>query len=163
MMGIKLLEPEEIVRLLREGPDRINVAAEGLSNGELGQRPVPEAWSPNEILAHLRACQDVWGDIRVMRMLSEVHPTVRAINPRTWLEETTYRDLPFRTSLAAFAEQRQRFLATISQLSPDQWLRDGTFTGGGKARKYTVHTEADALARHERSHVRQIERLCRVA
>ena len=82
---------------------------------------------------------------------------MRAVSPRTWLEETSYRELPFRESLAAFAEKRHRFVATISMLSPEQWLRDGMFPGGGKARLYTVHSEADALARHERSHLRQFE------
>jgi hypothetical protein len=160
-MGFKLLPTDEIVRVLAAGPDMIRAAAATLTDEELAERMEPDEWSPNEILAHLRACQDVWGDSRMARMLAEDHPTMRAVNPRTWLEQTDYRELPFQRSLAAFAAQRDSFIRIISGLSPDQWTRAGTFTGGGRPREYTVHTEADGLARHERSHVRQIERLCR--
>jgi hypothetical protein len=94
-------------------------------------------------------------------MLAEDHPTMRAVNPRTWLAQTDYRELPFHRSLDAFAAQREGFLLTIAELSTEQWARAGTFTGGGRRRQYSVHSEADGLARHERSHIRQIERLCR--
>lgn len=159
-MGVKLLEPKEIVRLLDAGPDRIEEAVVNWPNEALARRPTPDEWSPNEILAHLRACQDVWGGIRVVRMLEEDHPTIRAVNPNTWLAQTDYRTLPFLQSLATFTEQRKQFVARIAHITAEQWVRTGNFTGGGKPRQYSVHTEADALARHERSHLKQIERLC---
>jgi hypothetical protein len=160
-MGNNLLQTDEIVTILAAGPGKIRAAVATLTDEELAERLEPEEWSPNEILAHLRACQDVWGDSRIARMLAEDHPTMRAVNPRTWLEQADYRELPFRRSLEAFAAQRDAFLRVIGELSPEQWMRAGTFTGGGRPREYTVQTEADGLARHERSHIRQIERLCR--
>ena len=159
MMAVRLLDAGEILRILEDGPGKIDAATTRASDEMLAERPSPNEWSPNEILAHLRACQDVWGDVRVVRMLEDDHPVLRAVNPRTWLEQTDYRGLPFGRSLGAFTEQRRRFVSLVSSLTPDQWSRDGTFTGGGKSRTYTVHTEMDALARHERSHIRQLERL----
>ena len=159
-MSARILPAEEILALLRIAPHRIANAAAGLSEAVLTERPGPEEWSPNLILAHLRACQDIWGEIRVLRMLTEDHPTMRAVNPMTWLAQTDYRELTFSESLQTFTVQRQRFVDTLAKLSREQWMRGGTFTGGGRPRLYTIHTEADALARHERGHIKQIERLC---
>jgi hypothetical protein len=36
------------------------------------------------------------------------------------------------------------------------WERGGTFTGAGKPIERTVRSEADAIARHRRLHVKQI-------
>jgi hypothetical protein len=129
-MAATLLSHDEIVRLLADGPDRIYAAANFFPDDELAQRPAPDEWSPNEILAHLRCCQDVWGDVRVVRMLAEDRPTMRAVNPRTWLAQTDYPQLPFHASLEAFSSQRGRFVTILSDLSPEQWTRSGTFTGG---------------------------------
>ncbi len=96
----------------------------------------------------------------MIRMLNEDHPTVRAVNPRTWAQQTDYSELPFLSSLAAFVAQRERFVAVLDDLTEIQWSRSATLTGGGKPRRSTVHTETDALARHERSHIKQIELLC---
>jgi hypothetical protein len=38
--------------------------------------PSEGAWSPNEILAHLRACADVW-DGGIQAMIERDHPTLR--------------------------------------------------------------------------------------
>ena len=159
-MSLELLPQDKIVGLLREAPGKITAAVAERTDEWLGQRLAPDEWSANEILAHVRACQDIWGDVRVVRMLREDHPTLRAVSPRTWQKQTDYLALPFRTSLAAFVAQRERFLSLISDLNTEEWSRSATFTGGGKARTYTVHTEADALARHERSHLRQLALLC---
>ncbi len=121
---------------------------------------VQDEWSPNLILAHLRACQGVWGDVRVLGMLTEDHPTMRAVNPKTWLAQTDYCEMTFSESLELFTVQRQLFAGTVADLSRNQWMRGGTFTGGGKPRQYTIHTEADALVRHERSHIKRIKQLC---
>jgi hypothetical protein len=156
-----LLPTEEILEILVKGPDKIKVVVANFSDEELATRPSPDEWSANEILAHLRACSDVWGDSRIRTMLAEDHPTIRAVNPTTWLETTNYRELPFRQSLEAFATQRETFLSVVRNLSPRQWERRGTFTGAGRRLEYSVHSEGDGMARHERSHIKQIERLCR--
>ena len=159
-MRKSLLPADEIALFLTDSPGKIDAAAANRTDEELAARSAANEWSPNEILAHLRACQDIWGDSRIARMLAEDHATMRAVNPNTWLAQTNYRELPFRLSLSEFAEQRASFMRIVRDLSPEEWTRAATFTGGGRRREYSVHSEADALARHERSHIRQIERLC---
>lgn len=154
------LPPETILQILADGPTRIEAATSQISAVFLAQPPDPGEWSLLEILAHLKACQDVWGDNRVVRMLREDGPTIRAINPNTWLVRTDYRGRSFANLLGEFASQRTAFLAVLDALPPQGWLRSGSVVGAGRTRVISVHREADALARHERTHVRQLERLC---
>src|SRR3954452_20082934 len=101
----RLLDPFSILEMLVESPSRIETSTAGLSNAELASRPEENEWSPLEILAHLRACADVWGDTRTVRMLEEEEPTIQAVNPMKWIRETDYDATPFGDSFAAFREQ----------------------------------------------------------
>jgi hypothetical protein len=92
-------------------------------------------------------------------MLAEDRPTLRAINPRMWINSTDYREQAFRASLSAFTTQRTALLAVLESLPPAGWSRAATVTGAGKPLERTVRFYAQWLARHERPHVRQIERI----
>ena len=50
-------------------------------------------------------------------------------------------------------------LAVLEPLAPEAWARMATVTGAGKPRERTVYTYAQWLANHERSHIKQIERM----
>ena len=152
------LSPVEVVSLLRENPEQISSVTTGLTPTQLRKRPEPDAWSLTDILAHLRACADVWGDC-IATMLAEEHSTIRAINPRSWIKRTDYRDLDFAPSFAAFTDQRNNLLARLDALSVEQWERSAIITGAGAPLTRTVHFYAQWLARHERSHMKEIARV----
>jgi DinB superfamily len=92
-------------------------------------------------------------------MIAEDTPTIRAIDLRTWIKQTDYLDLAFQPSLRAFAVQRADLLAVLQPLLPAGWSRAATVTGAGKVLERTVLFYAQWLARHERPHVKQIERI----
>ena len=94
-----------------------------------------------------------------MRIIAEDRPTIRAVNPRTWIKKTDYPELDFQPSLRSFIAQRADLLAVLKPLPPEDWSRAATVTGAGKALERTVMYYADGLARHERPHVKQIERI----
>ena len=110
------------------------------------------------MLAHLRSCADVWGGC-IAAIIAKDRPTLRAINPRTWIKGTKYPELQFHESLRAFAAQRADLLAVLEQLPLKGWSRSATVTGAGSVLVRSVHFYAQWLARHERSHVKQIERI----
>jgi hypothetical protein len=110
------------------------------------------------VLAHLRACADMWGKY-IAQILREDRPTIKAVNPRTWIKHTNYRELDFQPSLQAFTAQRAELLAVLRPLPPEAWSRGATVTGAGKPRERTVFTYAQWLANHEQPHIRQIERI----
>jgi hypothetical protein len=149
---------EQVLTLLAETPPRIAALAAGLVPAELHASPDDDEWSARDVLAHLRACNDVWGNyMRVI--IAEDNPTYRAINPTTWIKKTDYREQKFQLSLRAFAKQRTDLLAVLEPLPPEGWSRTATVTGAGKPRVRTVHSYAEWLANHERSHIKQIERI----
>jgi DinB superfamily len=149
---------EQVLTLLRATPPRLAALTADLSAEVLQTRPSPEEWSANEVLAHLRACADVWGN-SMMTIIAEDRPVLRAVNPRSWIKQTNYLDLEFVSSLRAFATQRADLLAVLEPLPSDAWERSATVSGAGKVLSRTVLFYAQWLTSHERPHVKQIERL----
>ena len=152
------LSSEQVLDLLAETPPRLEALTAGLAPAQLRAAPNDGEWSANDVLAHLRACADVWGSC-IAAIIAEERPTLRAINPRTWITQTDYRELEFQPSLHAFAAQRAELLAVLEPLPPEAWSRAATVTGAGKALERTVLSYARWLAEHERPHVKQIARL----
>jgi hypothetical protein len=156
------LAPEQLLPLLAGAPRRIAALTEGLAPARLRAAPADGGWSANDVLAHLRACADVWGGC-ITRLLAEDRPTIRAVNPTTWVKRTKYRDLEFGPSLRAFADQRAELLAVLGTLSLEDWARAATVTGAGRVLERTVLSYVRWLANHERSHDRQIARIVDLA
>ena len=130
----------------------------GLPPAQLLAPPEPGAWSARDVLAHLRACADMWGKA-MMQILGADRPTIKAVNPTTWIKQTDYREQQFEPSLQAFTAQRSELLAVLQPLAPAARARMATVTGAGKPRQRTVYTYAHWLANHERSHLKQMERI----
>ncbi len=149
---------EQLLAVLAQTPPRIAALTAGLAPARLHTRPNPDEWSANDVLAHLRAYADVWGGC-IMMIIAEDRPTLRAVNPRTWIRQTDYLEQEFQPSLHAFATQRTDLLAVLKPLPPEGWSRAATVTGAGKVLERTVLFYAQWLARHERPHVKQIERI----
>jgi len=149
---------EQVLTLLVGTPPRLEAITAGLTAAQLHTAPNEDEWSANDVLAHLRACADVWGGC-IAAMIAEDMPTLRAVNPRTWIKQTDYRDQEFLPSLRAFAVQRAELLSVLEPLPPEGWSRAATVTGAGKALERTVLFYARWLAGHERPHVKQIARI----
>ena len=149
---------EQLLTRLAAAPPLIAKLTARMSPAQLRAVPTPGQWSANDILSHLRSCSDVWGDY-IARILAEDHPTIRAVNPTTWIKKTGYPALEFRPSLHAFTTQRADLLSVLQPLPPEAWSRAATITGAGRPRERTVLSYAQWLANHERSHFKQIERL----
>jgi uncharacterized damage-inducible protein DinB len=149
---------EQILTMLAAAPSRLADLTEGLPPAQLLAPPEPGEWSARNVLAHVRACADMWGKA-IAEILSEDRPTIKAVNPTTWIKKTNYREQEFQPSLQAFTAQRAELLAVLEPLAPEDWSRAATVTGAGKLLVRTVYTYAQWLANHERPHLKQIERI----
>jgi hypothetical protein len=152
------LTTEQILTLLAETPPRIATLTAGLAPAQLHTPPNLDEWSANDVLAHLRACADVWGNC-VVAMIAEDTPTLRAVNPLTWIKKTDYLELEFRPSLRSFTTQRADLLAVLEPLPREGWSRTAAVTGAGKPLQRNVMFYGHWLARHERQHVKQVEHI----
>jgi hypothetical protein len=154
----KSLTIEQVLTLLAETPPRIAALTAGLTLAQLHAKPKRDEWSANDVLAHLRSCADVWGNC-IEVIIAQDKPTIRAVNPMTWIKSTDYPKQKFQSSFRAFTAQRAALLKVLEPLAPKDWSRTATVTGAGKPLVRTVHTYAQWLARHERPHIKQIERI----
>jgi hypothetical protein len=150
-------EIQTVLSLLSETPKQIARIARGRSQRQLHAKPEPDAWSAQEILAHLRACADVWGG-SIERMLTEDHPTIRYVSPRGWIRKTDYLNQDFRDSLRAFADRRAVLVKTLNKLEAKAWSRRATFTATTLGRDATVMSYATRIAEHEVGHLGQLQR-----
>jgi hypothetical protein len=149
---------DEILTMLAATPSRLADLTESLPPAQLLASPAPGEWSARDVLAHLRACADMWGKC-IAEILSQDMPTIKAVNPTTWIKKTDYGEQEFIPSLQAFTAQRNGLLAVLEPLAPEAWSREATVTGAGKPLIRTVYTYAQWLANHERPHIKQIERI----
>ncbi len=154
----KTLTIEQVLSLLAETPLRIAALTAGLAPAQLRTARARGTWSANDVLAHLRACADIWGNCMVT-MIAEDRPALRAVNPRSWINKTNYLELEFRPSLRAFARQRADLLAVLDPLPSNGWSRVATVTGAGAVVERTVLFYGRWLAGHERPHVKQVAHL----
>jgi hypothetical protein len=148
---------EQILTMLPSAPRRIAAATRGATPVQLCSDPAPGEWSARDILAHLRSCSDVWGKA-IARILDEDRPKFAAVNPRGYVKKTDYLTLEFKPSLRAYTKQRAELVTVLQSLPRKAWSRSATVTGAGKALERTVLYYADWIARHERAHLKQIER-----
>jgi DinB superfamily len=146
---------DQLLTQLADQPKAIAALTEGLPRARLHRSPSRGEWSLNDVLAHLRSCGDMWGKY-IATIIDEDRPTIRAMNPTTWIKSTNYPELEFAPSFRAFTKQRAELLALLRPLPKAGWSRSATVTGAGAPRERTVLEYARWLANHERSHLRQI-------
>src|SRR5438552_876186 len=149
---------DQVLAALTEQPKAIAALTAGLARDRLHRSRRRGEWSLNDVLAHLRSCADMWGKY-MATIIHEDRPTIRAMNPTTWIKSTNYPELEFAPSLRAFTKQRAELLALLRALPKAASARSATVTGAGKPRDRTVLDYARWLANHERSHLKHIERM----
>ena len=157
-MTSRSLTIEQVLALLAETPPRIAALTAGLAPAQLHTAPNRGEWSANDVLAHLRSCADVWGHC-IAAILAEDRPAIRSVHPTTWIKQTDYPELEFQPSLRSFTTQRAGLLTVLDLLRSEDWSRAATVTGEGRVRERTVLFYAQRLVRHERPHIKQIERI----
>lgn len=157
-MTHKYLPIDKILTILKETPPRLAKLTAELLPNQLHTAPSAGEWSVKEVLVHLRACSDVWGDYYIMTILAQDKPTIKALNPRTWIKNTDYQEQEFKSLLRAITNQRRNLLRVLEPLHPKDWTRMNILIGAGKPLEQTLLSHADRLARHERTHLKQIER-----
>ena len=136
---------DQVVKALTEHPRTIADLTQGVPPARLHRSVVRGQWSVNDVLAHLRSCSDMWGGY-IRTIVAEDHPTIRAMNPTTWIKSTDYPELEFARSFRAYRRQRSELLAFLTPQPQAAWSRTATVTGAGRPRQRSVHEYATWLA-----------------
>ncbi len=94
VMYDRKLTTDQVLAALAEHPKAIAALTAGLPRARLHGSPSRGEWSLNDVLAHLRSCSDMWGKY-IATIIAEDRPTIRAMNPTTWIKSTNYPELDF--------------------------------------------------------------------
>lgn len=152
-MPVAPLPIDDIMAILPATVPRLTELTADLTIDQLHRPPESDGWSVNDVLAHLRACNDVLGGA-ARRIIEEDHPEWRAMSPRTWQRKSGYHDWSFPEAFVAFGRQRAELLDVLLPLPAEAWDRTATVTVPPKAvYERSVHYYCDWLASHERAHV----------
>jgi uncharacterized damage-inducible protein DinB len=153
-LKVELDEVDGYLLILAETPRRLADCAAGLSDEQLENPPIAGEWSLRQVLAHLRAAAEVWGEAIAMT-LGQHSPDIPYEHPNRRMKAAGYAALDFKASLEAYTHQRRALLETLRHLQPGDWSRPATIRG----RTHTVFGQTRRMALHEADHWAQIERL----
>jgi len=145
---------DAVLSILNETPGRLGNLIMAFDGRHRYKPPGIKTWSVAEILAHLRACADIW-TFSIYAMLTEEKPSLPDINERKWAKVTSYARLPIGISLQAFTFQREGLLRVLKPLPKDGWEHSSMIL----EREHTVFSQARRMALHEQDHLEQIEDL----
>lgn len=146
----------EHLALLEATPRRIAHCTAMLDDSVLAEPSGERVWSPLQILAHLRACDDLWS-FSIYMMLSQDNPVLPDLDVRRWAKATKYESLSFHTSFLVFELKRMELLRVLRNLPEEEWKRSALIDG----RTHTVFSQARRMGKHETEHCSQIEMIVR--
>ena len=141
-----------IARVLR-GPGQVSRIFSMLTDQQLREPSAPGEWSPAEVLAHLRAADDIQS-IRAYMILSRDEPSLLAFDERVWAEVAGYLTLHPRASLDIYFRRRIELAHMLRGVAPADFERAGTHETLGRL---TLQALLENLASHEEEHVVQLE------
>jgi hypothetical protein len=153
-----LLSVDVIMAILPASVPRVAALTSGLSDAQLRTPPEPGEWSAVDLLAHLRASQDVLGR-NITRIVQEERPAWRRLSPREWQRKSGYNGSDFAPAFEAFSAGRAELLPFLDSMRTADWERVAVVTvAPGRTLEQTARFFGDWLAGHERDHLEQLER-----
>jgi hypothetical protein len=134
-------------------PARIARAVSGWTEPQLHATPGDGQWSAADILAHLRASDDIVTP-RVYMMLVRDDPPLPAYDERRWAAVAGYAGADFHGSLHLFGLRRAELVAVLHRAAPADWDRSGLHEERGRI---SVLELIRRFVEHEEEHCAQLE------
>ncbi len=136
--------PEIVVPLVREVRPEV-----------LARRPAPGRWSAHEHACHLAHVHQLFFD-RLDTMLASPAPVITPYDPGSGDPDDLLLAMNLHASLHRFVLDRQRLVARLRQLTPEEWQRHAEH---GEYSHYSVFIMFRHLALHDFLHAYRIEEL----
>ena len=118
-------------------------------------RDGPEGWSVIEIVCHLRDFDEIFYQ-RARMMQAQAQPLLPAYDHEALAIERAYQQEDLAAAYAALKASRQRFIAFLAGLTPEQWERDGRHP---ERDSFTMTDAAMQVGLHDLDHLEQITRV----
>jgi hypothetical protein len=146
-------EIDELLFRLSDVPLRIARAVEGYDETELRTVSVEGEWSVVDILAHIRASDEIIAH-RAYVLLIRDNPTLLAYDERHWAEVARYALVDFRSSLALYVLRRAELVNMLRYTNLENWQRTGLHEVRGPVSLFDIVT---SMVEHEEEHCTQLE------
>ena len=148
-------EREQLITQYEAGYDEVANSLEGLTPEQLTAHPISGKWSACEIVQHL-ADSEMNSAIRLRRLIYEDRPVIQGYDQDGYAARFKYNERDFAPALDAFRGARATSAQILSQLSEEDWKREGWHSESGL---YTPETWLKIYAAHAHNHAAQIRRL----
>jgi hypothetical protein len=143
---------DDLLDRLSMVPERIARAVAGIPEPDKNKPLSKDEWSAAEILAHLRASDDIVA-YRLYAILARDLPFLPAYDERRWAEVAGYAHTDFDLSLKTYALRRMELVNMLRMVALDDWKRLGTHEVKGRVSLLDIAT---SLVEHEEEHCLQL-------
>lgn len=148
-------EVTDLLTRLAQTPAQIATLVSAQEEAALANSGEVRNWSASEILAHLRASDDILS-YRVYALLVRDTPLLPGLDERSWAEIAGYTTMAFSSSLATFAARRAEVVTALQRLPLSAWDRTGIHDASGP---FTLWLLVQHLVTHEEEHCQQLAAL----
>jgi ribosomal protein L32 len=146
------LPPTRALKALASGIDEISALIDSLSDEQMEFYPEPGEWNFREALLHLLISQELLAG-RVGKMLAENNPSLAGV--AAWLLDEGEMQ-PGRQIFQQLKASRLTLLDRLQVLPLESWWRTGEHEEFGQV---TILQQASYFAKHERSHLLQVQQI----
>lgn len=148
-------ERQELISQYAAGYAEVARSLEGFPADQLTAHPIAGKWSACEIVQHL-ADSEMNSALRIRRLLAEDRPVIQGYDQDDYATRFKYNERDFAPALEAFRGARSTTAQILSQMSDEDWKREGTHSESGV---YTPEHWLKIYAAHAHNHAAQIQRL----
>jgi hypothetical protein len=145
----------EVMDALKTAPEILAGLLQGISQERArSAKGGDENWSIAEVVCHLRDAEEI-GLQRTTAMRDQDTPTIVGYDQELLARERDYRHADVHAALSAFSAFREKYIALLASLQPEEWDRAGEHTEVGCI---TIFSMAVHKSSHDAIHCAQIAR-----
>jgi hypothetical protein len=142
----------DLIARLAATPARISQAISGMTEAQLRAPAADSEWSAAEVLAHLRASDDILSS-RAFMILARDNPPLPSFDERRWAAVAGYVQADVQASLEAFRLRRAELAAMLRRATAGDWERTGVHEEHGPM---TLLDVIQRVVEHEEEHCEQL-------
>ena len=150
------MNPKQAIAALARMPEELPQRLKDLTDEQLRFKPNADTFSALESVCHLRDIEVEGYARRLGLLLREDNPRLPDLDGAALARERAYNEQPLKPALDAFFSMRRRCLATLRDLTADEFTRRGQFENVGEV---TLEGLLELWVEHDQGHLKELDAL----